>query len=452
MRPLSACLAAVALAAAVPLAGPLPAAAQAASADDAPTVYVLTADRMLDVRAGRVVTDAAVVVEGERISYAGPAAGAPRPEGAREIALGDATLLPGLMDLHTHLTVGGTQAVDPYGEGAPDVTLRAAENARVTLYAGFTTVREAGALDYVDVALERAREAGLVVAPRIVPSGYQVGMTGGHGDYVGYPPGVYELGPEQGVADGVGQLLRAVRYQLKHGARTIKLMATAGVLSLEATADARQLSDEELRAVVEEAHRNRVKVSAHAHGLAGILAAVRAGVDSIDHGSQIDLEAARLMAERGTYLVPTAWLNTGNADMSDRPASIQEKGRQVSAQARESLRLAIREGVPIAYGTDAGPSPHGENGHDFRVLVEMGMSPIDAIRTATLAAADLLGVDDRGAVEPGLLADVIAVPGNPLEDVTALERVSFVMLGGEIYRWGWRRGAPGGLPPELLAD
>lgn len=427
-----------------------PAVGQTSPDQPAARAYVLTADRLLDVRAGRIVPDAAVVTEGERIVYAGPAAGAPAPDGAREIDLGDVTLLPGLMDLHTHLTVGGTSAVDPYGEGTADVTLRAAENARVTLYAGFTTLREAGALDYVDVALERAREAGLVVAPRIVPSGYQIGMTGGHGDYVGYPPGVFELGPEQGVADGPGQLLRAVRYQLKHGARTIKLMATAGVLSLEATADARQLSDEELRTVVEEAHRNRVKVSAHAHGLAGILAAVRAGVDSIDHGSQIDLEAARLMVERGTYLVPTAWLNTGNADISHHPAVIQEKGRQVSAQARESLRLAIREGVPIAYGTDAGPSPHGENGHDFRVLVEMGMSPIDAVRTATLAAADLLGVDDRGALEPGLLADVIAVPGDPLSDVTALERVSFVMLGGEVYRWAWKRAAPGGLPPELL--
>lgn len=419
---------------------PAPAAARPEPGEGAGTVFVLRADRMLDVRAGRIVPDAAVVVEGERIAYAGPAAGAPVAEGACEVDLGDVTLLPGLIDLHTHLTVGRAAGREPAGwapgDGTADVTLRAADNARATLLAGFTTVREAGALEFIDVALERAREAGLVASPRVIPSGYQISMTGGHGDTLGWPPGLFETGPEQGVADGPDQLLRAVRYQLKHGARTIKLMATAGVLSPEATADARQLSDEELRTIVEEARRNGVKTSAHAHGLEGILAAVRAGVDSIDHGSQIDVEAARAMKERGTHLVPTAWINTGNADMSHRSAEVQEKGRQISAQARESLRLAIREGVPIAYGTDAGTFPHGENAHDFRVLVDAGMTPLEAIRSATTIAADLLGVDDRGALEAELLADVIAVPGDPLADVTALERVSFVMLGGRVYSDG----------------
>ncbi len=417
-----------------------PAAARPEPREGAGTAYVLEADRMADVRSGRIVANAAVVIEGERIVYAGPAAGAPVAEGACEVDLGDATLLPGLIDLHTHLTVGGAAGREragwTLGEGTPDITLRAADNARATLLAGFTTVREAGALDFVDVALERAREAGLVASPRVIPSGYQISMTGGHGDDIGWPPGVFETGPEQGVADGPDALLRAVRYQLKHGARTIKLMATAGVLSPEATADARQLSDEELRTIVEEARRNRVKTSAHAHGLEGILAAVRAGVDSIDHGSQIDAEAARLMKERGTYLVPTAWINTGHADTSHLPPAVREKGRRISVQARESLRLAIREGVPIAYGTDAGTFPHGDNAQDFAVLVDAGMTPLEAIRSATTAAADLLGFEDRGALEAGLLADVIAVPGDPLEDVTALERVSFVMLGGEVYSAG----------------
>lgn len=432
--------------------GPVPPVLASQHAD--PPV-VLLADRLLDVRAGRIVQDAALAVAGERIAYAGPAAGFEAGPGAVVVELGDVTLLPGLMDLHTHLTAGGT---GPRPRGGPfvgtqaDYALRAADNARATLYAGFTTVREAGAMYFTDAALARAVEAGLAVGPRIVPSGYQVSMTGGHGDELGWPPGMFETGPEQGVADGPEALLRAVRYQLKHGARVIKVTATAGVLGPEATADARQLSDEELRTIVEEARRNRVKVAAHAHGIEGIVAAVRAGVDSIEHGSQLDEEAARLMKERGTYLVPTAWINSADGvDMSDAPEEVREKGRRITEQAKRSLRLAIREGVPIAYGTDAGVYPHGWNANDFPVLVEAGLSPLEAIRTATLAAADLLGVDDRGALEPGLLADVVAVRGDPLEDVTALQEVSFVMMGGTVYRHGPHRGGPEGLPRELLA-
>jgi imidazolonepropionase-like amidohydrolase len=408
--------------------------------------------RLLDVRAGRLVNEALVVVEGDRIVYAGPAAGHPLTPEIPVLDLGDVTLLPGLMDLHTHLTVGraeGHERRDLF-PGPPDSTLLAAENARVTLLAGFTTVREAGAWYFIDVALDRAIGEGLAVGPRIVPAGYQISMTGGHGDDIGWPPGVFETGPEQGVADGPDGLLRAVRYQLKHGARTLKVTATAGVAGPEATADARQLSDEELRTIVEEARRNRVKVTAHAHGREGILAAVQAGVDSIDHGSQIDLELARLMKERGVFLVPTAWLNTGKSDVSQRSQAVQEKGRFISEQARVSLPLAIREGVRIAYGTDAGVFPHGRNACDFAVLVELGMSPLDAIRTATLGAAELLGVDDRGSLETGRLADLIAVPGDPLADVTALGRPVFVMKGGEVYRWGELTGGPGGLAVDLL--
>jgi imidazolonepropionase-like amidohydrolase len=223
------------------------------------------------------------------------------------------------------------------------------------------------------------------------------------------------------------------------------------VLGPEATADARQFSDEELRTVVEEAHRNRVKVAAHAHGREGIIASIRAGVDSIEHGSQLDAEGVRLMKEHGTWLVPTAWVNTsGDLDTAMMDPHVRDKARQITAQAREALRLAIRSKLPIAYGTDAGVYPHGGNACDFPVLVEAGMSPLDAIRTATLDAAKLLGVDDRGSLEAGKLADVIAVPGDPLRDVGVLGKPTFVMMDGKVYRWGEQVGGPGGIPPSLL--
>jgi imidazolonepropionase-like amidohydrolase len=415
----------------------------------------LRSARLLDVRTGTMVAPALVVVEGDRIVYAGPPEGHPLAAGAPVLELGDVTLLPGLMDLHTHLTVGAAQG-RPRGYAGfvgaqPDYAFRAADNARATLFAGFTTVREAGEMFFASVALARAIEGGIAVGPRIIPSGYQISMTGGHGDDIGWPPGVFETGPEQGVGDGPDGVLRAVRYQLKHGARTIKVTATAGVLGPEASADARQLSDEELATIVAEARRQRVRVAAHAHGREGILAAIRAGVDSIEHGSQLDEEGVRLMKEHGTFLVPTAFLNTGGMPLDRHTPQVQEKGRQVSAQARESLRLAIRSGVRIAYGTDAGPLPHGSNAADFPVLVAAGMTPLAAIRSATLDAAELLGVTDRGAVEVGLLADLVAVPGDPLADVEVLKSPRFVMVGGEIHRWGELTGAgPGGLPVELL--
>jgi imidazolonepropionase-like amidohydrolase len=399
-------------------------------------VLALRADRLIEVRSGRVVRDAVVVVEGERIRAAGPRATVAIPAGARVVELGNRTLLPGLFDMHVHLSSGSTRPkkfAQFFFDGPPDATLRAADNARATLAAGFTSVRSAGDNDFIDVALEKAIENGFAVGPRIVPACYQISMTGGHGDDTGFPPGVYEYKPEQGIADGPQQLLRAVRYQIKHGARVIKLMVTGGVGSFERTLDVQQFSEEEMRTVVEEARRNRLKVLAHAEALAGTLAAVRAGVDSIEHGSQLDDEAIRLMKEKGTYLVPTPL--AGVEDITtDYPEEIQAKSREERRRAAESLRKAIRAGVKIAYGTDAGAMPHGHNARQFALLVEAGMSPLDAIRSATLAAADLLGVADRGALEPGLLADVVAVPGDPLADVHALEHVDFVMKGGVIFK------------------
>jgi len=402
---------------------------------------VLRAARLLDVRTGRLVSPAAVVVQGDRIRAAGRAAEVAVPSGARIVELGDRTLLPGLFDMHVHLSVGGAaggrkaQPFEGIFNGPIDNAYRAADNARTTLAAGFTTVRSAGDNDFIDVALGKAIERGIAEGPRIVPAGYQISMTGGHGDEDGWPPGVFELGPEQGVADGPERLLRAVRYQIKHGARVIKMAATAGVLGFEATYDAQQFSEEEMRTVVEEARRNGLKVMAHAHGLAGTLAALRAGVASIEHGSQLDDEAVRLMKARGVYLVPTAYINSGGGkDLSGYPEAIRAKAAAATKAAGASLERAIRAGVKIAFGTDAGPLPHGENAREFAVLVVHGMTPLAAIQAATIAAADLLGVDDRAILEAGRLADVVAVPGDPLSDIRALERVDFVMKGGAIVR------------------
>ncbi len=350
--------------------------------------------------------------------------------------------------MHVHLSVGGpagrrAQPFESFFNGPIDNAYRAADNARATLAAGFTTVRSAGDNDFIDVALEKAIERGIAEGPRIVPAGYQISMTGGHGDEDGWPPGFFEMGPEQGVADGPEKLLRAVRYQIKHGARVIKMAVTAGVLGFEATYDAQQFSEEEMRTVVDEARRNGLKVMAHAHGLTGTLAALRAGVASIEHGSQLDDEAVRLMKARGVYLVPTAYINSaGGKDMSGYPAAIRAKSEAATRAAGASLDRAVRAGVKIAFGTDAGPIPHGQNAREFAVLVAHGMTPLAAIQAATLAAADLLGVDDRALLAPGRLADVVAVPGDPLADVRALERVDFVMKGGAIFRQPERGPAP----------
>ena len=404
----------------------------AAHAADVPRI-ALRAARLLDVRAGTVVENAVVVIDGNKIAEVRHDV----PAGAEVIDLGDVTLLPGLFDMHTHLSLGRTERLrgpDPMSAGPVDNAIQAVVNARATLMAGFTTVRECGANDFIDVALKNAIERGAIVGPRITPSGYQISMTGGHGDNVGYAEGVFELTPKQGVADGVPNLLFAVRYQLKHGAEVIKLTATAGVLGYERTATARQFSDEELRAIVEEARRNGVKVAAHAHGREGILAAIRAGVDSIEHGSQLDDEGLALMKARGTYLVPTLYAQHPDGKGRPLPASIQAKGAAMTAASDVMFPKALRSGVKIAYGTDAGVFPHGLNARDFALMTGFGMKPIDAIRSATTAAADLLGVSDRGAIAPGLLADIIAVRGNPLDDIKTLETVAFVMKDGTVVK------------------
>lgn len=403
----------------------------AASAHAEP--LALRAARLLDVRAGTIVENAVVVVDGNKIAEVRRDV----PAGAKIVDLGDVTLLPGLFDMHVHIDIGRAERggrTDPDSAGPADHAIQGVENARATLMAGFTSVRSCGSNDFIDVALKNAIERGVIIGPRITPAGYQISMTGGHGDNVGYPEGVFELTPKQGVADGPPNLLFAVRYQLKHGAEVIKLTATAGVLGLERTATARQFSDEELRTIVEEARRNGVKVAAHAHGREGILAAVRAGVDSIEHGSQLDDEGLALMKARGTYLVPTLYAQRPQKDKPPMAPLIQAKGAAMLSASNEMFPKALRSGIKIAYGTDAGVFPHGQNAKDFALMVGFGMKPLDAIRSATIAAADLLGVSDRGAIAPGLLADIIAVRGNPLDDVTTLEKVVFVMKDGAIVK------------------
>jgi imidazolonepropionase-like amidohydrolase len=392
---------------------------------------VVRAARMLDVAKGQIVSPALVTIQGDRISSLGQTP----DSGARVIDLGDVTLLPGLIDTHVHLTydLDSDWVTRPVRETAVDEAIRGTRNARTTLLAGFTTVRNVGSGGFADVSLMKAIGRGLIQGPRIIPAGHAIGITGGHCDATGWAPGVLELGPKEGVADGVDQVVAAARYQIKHGAQVIKVCATAGVFSYDATLGAQQLSEAELRAVVEEAARHGLKVAAHAHGTEGIKAAIRAGVASIEHGSMLDDEAIKLMKQNGTYLVPTAYLLT-QFKFEGMPAPIAAKAREAIPLAQESHRKAIKAGVRIAFGTDAAVYPHGENAREFAVYVGYGMKPIDAIRTATVNAADLLGVIDRGVIARGKLADLIAVPGNPLEDIRVLERVVWVMKGGVVYK------------------
>ena len=398
-----------------------------------PAPVVVRAARMLDVASGEMVRDAVVVVEGGKITAVKPPS---VPAGTKVIDLGDVTLLPGLTDVHTHLTADneGDIVNQPVHETALDGVLRGVVNAKKTLLAGFTTVRDVGnAGEFADVALMHAIEKGWIPGPTIIPAGHALGITGGHCDATGFIPGVLQMTPEEGVADGVDAVIRAVRYQAKYGAKVIKICATAGVFSFDSTVGAQQYSYEEMRAIVEEARRHGLKVAAHAHGTEGIIAASKAGVASIEHGTILNEEAVRVLKQNGTFLVPNPFI-FDHIDSSKLPPVIRAKEESLKPLEKRSLSLALAAGVKLAFGTDAAVIPHGMNGKQFYSLVTRGVKPLEAIRMATVDAAELIGLDDRGTIEKGKVADLIAVKGNPLEEIRVLERPVWVMKGGVVYQ------------------
>lgn len=406
---------------------------------------VLRAARRVDVDTGEVRSPAVIVVRGEHIVAVDPEV---VPDGAVAHDLGDVTLLPGLMDMEINLLIGGPET--PTGlplpmHGVQDDpvyrTLRATVNARVTLEAGFTTVRNLGLMVktggyLLDVDLHRAIEQGWFPGPRIHSAGHAITPTGGHLDptmFQRLAPHIMPLGVEEGIANGVDQVRHAVRYQIKYGAQLIKISASGGVMSHSTAPGIQQYSDDELAAIVDEAHRAGLRVAAHAHGDAGIRACIRAGVDCIEHGSLASDDTIAMMVEHGTYLVPTSYLSEG-LDVSKAPPALQEKAAEVFPQARRMLGKAIAAGVRIACGTDAPAVPHGDNAKELWALVDRGMTPAQALRAATVVSAELLGVTDRGRLEPGLLADIIAVPGDPTTDITRTQHVTFVMKGGVVHK------------------
>ena len=395
------------------------------------------AGKLLDVRSGKTLADQAIVIEAGKIVSVSPFSQAKRASGDRLIDLSAATVLPGLTDAHTHLT-GNPQDAGPQALGIslPRATLTGARNARITLEAGFTTVRNVGAEGYSDVALRDAIDAGDVPGPRMLVSGPPLGITGGHCDE-NFLPFDFHYSAE-GVADGVEGVQHKVRETIKYGADLIKICATGGVLSHGDNPQASQYTLEEMKAIVADAHRLGRKVAAHAHGAQGILWASQAGVDSIEHGSYIDDAAIAEMKKDGTYLVPTLYLADWfleHAEQVHVPPEMIAKGRTVMVAARKNVAHAFASGVKVAFGTDAAVYPHGLNAHEFAVMVKLGMSPLQSIQAATINAADLLGWSDKiGALEPGKWGDIIAVDGDPLQDVTTLEHVKFVMKGGEVVK------------------
>ena len=401
----------------------------------APTRTVIRAGHLLDVRTGKISTNAAIVIEnGKIVSVGGDTGGA--DASAQVIDLSGKTVLPGLIDAHTHITFDPKFGYDRLAISLPREALIGAKNARITLLAGFTTIRNVGADGFTDIALRDAINAGDVPGPRIDASGPALSITGGHCDDNLLP---YEWhATEVGVADGVENVQHKVREVIKYGADVIKICATGGVLSLGDNPQASQFTQEELRAAIADAHRLGRKVAAHAHGAQGILWATEAGVDSIEHGSYIDDAGIAAMKAHGTYLVPTLYLSDWfleNAPKMNVPPSMLAKGKEVMPAARKNIAHAFASGVKVGFGTDAAVYPHGLNAHEFAVMVKLGLTPLEAIQAATVNDADLLGWSDKiGVIEPNHYADIIAVDGDPLEDVTLLERVKFVMKGGVVYK------------------
>jgi imidazolonepropionase-like amidohydrolase len=406
--------------------------------------YVLKAARLFDGQSNALVKPGIVVVSDGKIVAVGSSANV--PAGAEVIDLRDATLLPGFIDAHTHLTMMYREdytraALEGLQKPIPQMAIETTQNANVTLMAGFTTVRDVGSGHYLDVGLRNAIDSGVVPGPRMLVSVHAIGATGGHCDENGFREGAIgkETGPEVGVVNGADQARQAVRLAHKYGATVIKTCATGGVLSMVDAVDAPQLTQAELDALVSEAHNLGLKAAAHAHGAEGAKRAIRAGIDSIEHGSFLDDEALDMMKQRGTYLVPTLLAPQGlreqMAKRANIPPAIREKAERAMKAAPDTFKRALAKGVRIGLGTDAAVYPHGRNAEEFHLMVDLGMQPIDALKAGTSADADLLGIADKiGTLESGKFADVVAVPGDPLENIRQTEHVFFVMKDGVIYR------------------
>jgi imidazolonepropionase-like amidohydrolase len=406
---------------------------------------VLKAARMFDGKSNALVTPGLVVVIDGKI--AGVGAGASIPAGAEVIDLGDATLLPGFIDAHTHETMMNSndwkqRELDELQKTIGEQELDASANVRVTLMAGFTTVRDVGSHDFLDVGLRNAIRNGVVPGPRMIVAGYAIGSTGGHCDgSAGFREGLFghETGPSEGVVNGADQAREAVRLMHKYGATVIKTCASGGVLSPTDDIDTPQLTQEELNAIVDEAHALRLRVATHCHGAEAAKRAIRAGVNSIEHGTFLDDEALTMMKDHGTYLVPTLMAVQGLQEQLDKgiymPPAISIKAQMAIANIRKTFQKAMAKGVKIGLGTDAAVYPHGRNAEEFHQMVDLGMKPIDALKAGTSSDADLLGLSDKiGTLEANKLADVVAVPGDPSENIRQTEKVFFVMKEGVVYR------------------
>lgn len=431
---------ALSLALAVLCASPL---AAQDSALAAPGTFVLRAAHLIDGTGAAEINNAAIVIVGDSITWVGAAANVKTPAGARTIDLGDATLLPGFIDAHVHLA--GRELGDPEGDESAVhdydqySAILGVNHARSTLLDGFTSVRNVGSPNFDDMALRKAVDASQIWGPRMENAGYAIGITGGHCDENAFKPGLFDGSYKTGIANGPEEVRAAVRYQIKQGADVIKTCATGGVLSEGDAVGALQYTYEELKAMVDEATKLGRKVAAHAHGTEGIKVAVRAGVSSIEHGSFLDEEGAKMMAAKGTYLVPT--LSAGEATETAANNGVlkglrRQKALDAAKAMHNSVKIARANGVKIALGTDAGVGKHGTNAHEFTLMTTWGgMTNMESIVAGTMNGAKLLGWDAHvGSLTAGKWADIVAVPGDPLKDIKNMEKALFVMKGGAVYK------------------